>query len=405
MDPSGYESTDTSGLIPFIDNDVFDFAYGDTDNDERIIDAQYGSTALYVDGEDKLFGVNFADGRIKGYELEFYGSDKTFSAMFCRGNEMYGVNDFEPVGAEIVIDNATGLMWQQSDSLEGLNWEEALAYAEGLELGGYRDWRLPTAKELQGLVDYTRSPGTTASAAIDPIFSGTGITNENNEADFPWYWSGTTHENWENAEWAAYIAFGRAMGYEDSAWTDVHGAGCQRSDPKSGVLSENTTDFTYAASLDGLGGGYYQTDAPQGDAARVYNFVRCVRGGADGPDADTDGDGLTDWYEYNYASDATAMGAKADSDGDGVSNEDECTAGTIPTEEDSYFHLAGFSGSNSVESISWVSELDRTYTLEMSTNLTNGFTTVESGIATTAPTNTYLLDGTADAAFYRVLVE
>jgi len=28
IDPSGYEDTDTSGLIPFIDNDYFDFAYG-----------------------------------------------------------------------------------------------------------------------------------------------------------------------------------------------------------------------------------------------------------------------------------------------------------------------------------------------------------------------------------------
>lgn len=33
---------------------------------------------------------------------------------------------------------------------------------------GYTDWRLPNAKELQIIVDYTRSPATTDSAAIDP---------------------------------------------------------------------------------------------------------------------------------------------------------------------------------------------------------------------------------------------
>ncbi len=405
MDPSGYESTDTSGLVPFIDEESFDFSYGDTDAGERIIDSQYGTTNLYVGG-DLLFGVNFADGRIKGYELMLNGSDKTFSVMLCRGNESFGVNDFELFGSDIVVDQAAGLMWQQSDSLVGLSWEEALAYAEGLELGGYCDWRLPTAKELQGIVDYTRSPETTGSAAIDPIFSCTVITNENNEADFPWYWSGTTHENWENAEWAAYVAFGRAMGYDsDDGWTDVHGAGCQRSDPKSGLLSTNTTDYTYAESADGLGGGYYQNDAPQGDAARVYNFVRCVRGGAGAPDTDTDGDGLTDWYEFSYASNVTAMAAADDDDGDGVSNEDECTAGTIPTKAASYFHLTGFAGSNRVDSVSWVSELDRTYTLETAASLTGSFTTVESGIVTTAPTNTYVLDSDADAAFYRVTAE
>jgi len=49
VDPSGYDGTDTSGLIPFIDDDTFDFAYGDTSSGERIIDAQYASSNLYVE--------------------------------------------------------------------------------------------------------------------------------------------------------------------------------------------------------------------------------------------------------------------------------------------------------------------------------------------------------------------
>jgi hypothetical protein len=43
---------------------------------------------------------------------------------------------------------------------------------------------------------------------------------------------------------------------------DVHGAGSQRSDPKSG----NPSQFPYGRG-------------PQGDVIRIYNFVRCVRGG------------------------------------------------------------------------------------------------------------------------------
>ncbi len=74
VDPSGYESDDTSGLIPFIDTDYFEFAYGDTSANERIIDAQYASSTLYVSdvGGELLFGVNFADGRIKGYETTLF---------------------------------------------------------------------------------------------------------------------------------------------------------------------------------------------------------------------------------------------------------------------------------------------------------------------------------------------
>ena len=46
-------------------------------------------------------------------------------------------------------------------------------------------------------------------------------------------------------------------------WLDVHGAGCQRSDPKQGDPAAWPTGH-----------------GPQGDAIRIYNQVRCVRGGA-----------------------------------------------------------------------------------------------------------------------------
>ncbi len=74
VDPSGWwNGSDTSSLVPFIDSEYFDFAYGDTSANERIIDAQYASSTLYVsttmNGNETMFGVNFADGRIKGYGL------------------------------------------------------------------------------------------------------------------------------------------------------------------------------------------------------------------------------------------------------------------------------------------------------------------------------------------------
>ncbi len=60
-----------SNATPFINTDYFDFAYGDTASGERYIDAQWLSSTEYVHttmaGNRTLFGVNFADGRIKGY--------------------------------------------------------------------------------------------------------------------------------------------------------------------------------------------------------------------------------------------------------------------------------------------------------------------------------------------------
>lgn len=275
-DPSGINGADTSNLVPFIDTNYFAFGYGDTAAGERIIDAQFASSTLYVSTAygQSLFGVNLADGRIKGYGLSGPGGnaqEKTFYVLCARGNASYGQNNFIDNGDGTITDHATGMMWAQNDSGTGLNWEAALAWVQQQNDAtylGYSDWRLPNAKELQSIVDYTRSPDTSGSAAIDPVFSATSIINELGTTDYPAYWSSTTHANMSQAPGrsAAYITFGRGMGYMNGSWIDVHGAGAQRSDPKTGDPSEFET---------GRGS--------QGDAIRIYNYVRLVR------DADSTG--------------------------------------------------------------------------------------------------------------------
>jgi len=255
----------SSANNPFIDTDYFDFAYGDTSAGQRIIDSQWATTTIYVAG-NLMFGVNFADGRIKGYGLiSPRGGDMQFYVRYVRGNTAYGENDFVGNGDGTISDLATGLMWLQDDSGTGMDWEDALAYVQDLndqKYLGYSDWRLPNAKELQSIVDYTRSPDTTSSAAIDPIFNATAITNEDGDRDWAFYWTGTTHASARSGEAAVYVAFGRSLGYMNGQWIDVHGAGSQRSDPKEGDASDYPTGF-----------------GPQGDARRIDNYVRAVRGG------------------------------------------------------------------------------------------------------------------------------
>ena len=275
IDPK-VDGTDTSGLTPFIDRTYFEFGYGDTARGERIIDTAYASSTQYVYhtmlSSPAMFGVNFADGRIKGYSLDMSWQgpgESKFSIRLVRG-AVYGVNDFVDNGDSTITDRATGMMWSKGDSGEGMNWQEALAWAQTKNAEnylGHNDWRLPSAKELQNIVDYTRSPDTTFSAAINPLFSCTGITNEAGKEDYPFYWTGTTHMSSTGVQAAAvYIAFGRAMGYMTDpsgtigAWLDVHGAGAQRSDPKVG----NPAD-------------YPKGRGPQGDAIRIYNYARLVR--------------------------------------------------------------------------------------------------------------------------------
>ena len=279
VDPSGWQGSDTNLLTPFIDTNYFEFEYGDESAGERIIDAQYWSSTVYVsttmNGDETAFGVNFADGRIKGYPAEPVGPPGQEFIMvsfvkYVRNGSEYGVNDFIDNNDGTITDNATGLMWQQNDSETGLNWEEALDWAQQKNSEnylGYNDWRLPNVKELQSIVDYTRSPATTNSAAIDPLFTCSVITDEGGDNNYPFYWTGTTHTNMQNGYNGAYVCFGEALGWMEMPpnsgnlqLLDVHGAGAQRSDPKSG----DPGDWPYG-------------HGPQGDVIRIYNYARLLR--------------------------------------------------------------------------------------------------------------------------------
>jgi hypothetical protein len=264
-------STDTSNLKPFID-EVFDFKYGDTSKGDRIIDSQFATTAIYtattMGGNKTMFGVNFADGRIKGYPVASRRGSTTFHVLYVRGNSDYGENKFEDNGDGTITDEATGLTWMQADSGKGMDWPTALEYAENMTFAGHSDWRLPTAKELQSIVDYSRAPESTGSAAIDPLFECTPGINEAGQDEYFQYWTSTTHLSTRSSDSAAYVCFGRALGWMQSPGSttktlmDVHGAGAQRSDPKTGDASQ----FPYGRG-------------PQGDVIRIDNMVRLVRGG------------------------------------------------------------------------------------------------------------------------------
>ena len=259
----------TTGSKPFLNTNYFGFVYGDPARGERMIDCQDWSATEYVgttmNGNATVFGVNFADGRIKGYPKTDprTRSPHRLFVRYVRGNPAYGKNDFHDNANGTVSDRATGLMWSKADGGTGMNWQQALAWVRQLDATnylGHNDWRLPNAKELQSIVDYSRVP------AIAPVFQISRLS----DGEYPFYWSSTTHLDGppgRAGDAAVYICFGRALGWMqfppgwgDFRLMDVHGAGAQRSDPKAG----DPALFPHGRG-------------PQGDVIRIYNFVRCVR--------------------------------------------------------------------------------------------------------------------------------
>ena len=57
---------------------------------------------------------------------------------------------------DIVRDTTTGLLWQDAPINEdaSVTFKEATNYCKYLEVGNFKDFRLPTLRELQTLVDY-----------------------------------------------------------------------------------------------------------------------------------------------------------------------------------------------------------------------------------------------------------
>ena len=85
-------------------------------------------------------------------------------------------------GDGTVVDNETGLTWQQSATAGNMTAAQSATYCQNLGLAG-GGWRISTIEELQTLVDVTRS-----SPALDPTAFPDGFV-------VSLMWSGTAKAN------------------------------------------------------------------------------------------------------------------------------------------------------------------------------------------------------------------
>jgi hypothetical protein len=228
---------------PWIDTNYFTITYSSEQELSHTIfwssdkyTGVMGNVSGETPGSELAFGVNFGTGHIKSYSISV---GPKHLVRCVRGNLSYGVNLFQNNGDGTISDLATSLMWPKADNGSGMDWEHALAYAQTQNKAnflGHNDWRLPNTKELQSLVDYTRSPGATNPAnvgpAINAMFSCTAILNDGGKADYPYYWTSTSAISNPTSTYsnAWYVAFGRA---ENGSGEDLHGAGAVRFDKKT----------------------------------------------------------------------------------------------------------------------------------------------------------------------------
>ncbi len=117
----------------------------------------------------------------------------------------FSVTHFTDNGNGTITDNFTGLMWQQTHPSNAMTWEDALAYARSVTLGGASDWRLPNIKELQSLSDMKRSKPTIDKTCFTNMGSGL-------------YWSATSLNGKGTMAWNMTADYG-LVSYADKSTT------------------------------------------------------------------------------------------------------------------------------------------------------------------------------------------
>jgi len=96
-----------------------------------------------------------------------------------------------------VYDTKTKLTWQQTVASGTYNWAGAKTYCAGLSLNG-TGWRLPTIKELQTIVDDSRT---------NPAIDTTAFPST--PAD--WFWSSSPLAGSSSSAWSVYFDFGYSV--------------------------------------------------------------------------------------------------------------------------------------------------------------------------------------------------
>lgn len=105
----------------------------------------------------------------------------------------------QDLGNGIILDTDINLMWlKNATGYNYMGWENAKAYAESQTVGGYDDWRLPSAGEMEHLFNVEDIRGSYGSSPpfvnLWPEIYWTGTEADPTHA-YAFQWGATTEPN------------------------------------------------------------------------------------------------------------------------------------------------------------------------------------------------------------------
>ena len=161
-----FDKSLTSATVELVDKDGTPVATNSTMNDNQIILSP--STSLLIANSPYEFTVSEALS-VDGYSSNFDSTSsfniisstlafKTGQASlqdYDDGNYSRGTDHNYTLDASvdpIVIDNVTGLIWDNTTSHPKKNYDDAITYCQDLDYADKTDWRLPVFNELYSIV-------------------------------------------------------------------------------------------------------------------------------------------------------------------------------------------------------------------------------------------------------------
>lgn len=126
--------------------------------------------------------------------------------------------------------------------------------------------------------------------------------------------------------------------------------------------------------------------------------------GSDYTKADTDGNGMSDGFEYAYFGTPTGHDPNADADHDGQSNYAESVAGTSPIDPNSRFKISTVQRAANGFTVSWNSVAGKSYRIWAADNMTDTFQSISGILSASSATTQYTEVTTAARRFYKVEV-
>lgn len=164
------------------------------------VDSLMWSSSLTAKNSSWAWGVPFYDG------LNNIDRVKDTNQVRCVRGGAASQGTHYTVAKGTVKDNFTGLTWQRTAAPGRYTWSRAQSHCANLGLAG-GGWRVPSAKELMTLVDFSVAyPGTAIDTTAFPNVSSTPFWSSS-------FWSSSPLAGDPSQAW--YISFNNSSAYND----------------------------------------------------------------------------------------------------------------------------------------------------------------------------------------------